>query len=256
MTVNPRRKQRAEAVFLTPEQIEAQIHSHDEQVLDAIASSPSLTEDLALALLERRDLPQTALDNLAKNGPTMKSRKVKAALLKHQRTPRHVSLPLIRHLYTFELLQVSITPGVAADVKIATEEVLIGRMNTLAAGEKLSLAKRSSGRVVAALLNEKDKRIVAAGLDNPFLTENHIINALLQKNPSELLVADVCHHPKWALRKDVRAALLRNEFTPFAMAIAFAQSFSYAALKELMSQSQLPEKVKTYLLQIAEKKRP
>jgi len=34
----------------------------------------------------------------------MKSRKVKLALVQHPNTPRHVSIPMLRHLLTFELM--------------------------------------------------------------------------------------------------------------------------------------------------------
>lgn len=250
-----RHKSRVEPVFLDPEQIEAQIHSLEEDVLCAIAGSAALNEDLALALLKRSDLTHAVMEAIAKNGRIMRNRKVRAAVLAHHRTPRHVSLPLIRHLYTFDLMQVGMTPGIAADVAIASEEALINRLDTLAAGEKLTLAKRSSARVAAVLLNDVDNRIVAAGLNNPYLTDSHIVKAILQRDASELLAFTVSHHSKWSVRKEIRGALLRNEFTPFACAISFSQSFSVGALKELLSQSRLPVKIKTYLLEVSEKRK-
>jgi hypothetical protein len=69
--------------------------------LTAAMSDPALTEDLALALLKHPDLPAQALDKLSKNGGLMKSRKVKLALVEHPRTPRHVSVPKVKHFFTF-----------------------------------------------------------------------------------------------------------------------------------------------------------
>src|SRR5271165_808980 len=68
------------------------------------ASDPALTEDLALGLLKRADLPAEVLEQLAKNASALKSRKVKIAIAGHARTPRHVSVPLARQLYTFDLM--------------------------------------------------------------------------------------------------------------------------------------------------------
>ncbi len=87
------------------------------EALTAAASDPGLNEDLALALLKRGDLPAQALDRLSKNGALLKSRKVKLALVEHPRTPRHISVPMVRHLFTFDLMQVALTPAVPADIK-------------------------------------------------------------------------------------------------------------------------------------------
>lgn len=251
----PRSRVRAEElVFGDPAAIEAALNSMEKQVLVAIASSVALTEDLALAFLKRRDLPQPALEALAKNGRMLKHRKVKNALVIHPKTPRHVTLPMMRSMYTFELMQAALTPLVAADVKLAVEDVLVGRLATLAAGERLTLAKRSSARVAAALLHDPDPRIVEAGLNNPYLTEALIVKALVHPKPSELLATHVCRHRKWSTRKDVQVAALRNEFTPFASAIRFAEPLSVVALQDLFRQSGLPEKIKTYLLEMAAKR--
>jgi hypothetical protein len=238
-------------------QLEAQVHRpiSDVESLRAAASHPALNEELALALLKRRDLPANVVDDLAKNGRVMKHRLVRTAVVQHQRTPRHVSLLLIRRLYTFELMQVALTPGVATDVKIAAEEALISRLGTISTGEKLTLGKRASARVAAALLNDPERRIVDAALNNPFLTEIWVAKALLRKEPSQILAHHVCRHEKWSVRKDVRAALLRNEYTPLAHAISFSQSFSVAVLKEILQQSELPENIKQYLLAAAEKRK-
>src|SRR5450755_327259 len=90
--------------------------------LEAAASDPALTEDLALQLLKRNDLPAEILERVSKNGVVAKSRKVKLALVRHPRTPRRVSMPMLRHLFTFDLMQVALAPVVPADVKLAAEE--------------------------------------------------------------------------------------------------------------------------------------
>src|SRR5207248_70413 len=114
----------------------------DEESLRRVAASHSLNEDLGLALMERRDLQRTVIEDLVKNGRAMKSRKLRNAVVMHIRTPRHLSLPLIRHLYTFELMQIALTPQVASDVKMATEDAIMMRMETIASGERITLARR------------------------------------------------------------------------------------------------------------------
>ena len=102
--------------------------------LTAAAADPALTEDLALVLLRRSDLPAQAVDQLSKNGGLMKSRKVKLAVVEHPRTPRHISIPSVRHLFTFDLMQVALSPAVPADIKMTAEESLINRLERLLQG--------------------------------------------------------------------------------------------------------------------------
>ena len=127
------------------------MHDTAPEILIAVAADARLTEDLALALLKHHDLPREALEALSKNGSLMRQRKVRMAVVIAPRTPRHVSVPTIRHLYTFELMQVALLPSVQPDVKRAAEEVLISKLASISSGERATLARRSSGRVAAAL---------------------------------------------------------------------------------------------------------
>jgi len=224
------------------------IHSTDPDALLAAASDPALTEDLALALLKRADLSADAVERLAKNGTVIKARKVKIALVTHPHTPRHVSLPMIRGLYTFDLMNVALAPVTPADVKGVADEALIVRVPTISSGERLTLAHRASAGVAAALLNDKEARVMHTALDNSRLTEAAIVKAVNTRSASEALVQAICHHPKWSLRHEVQIALLRNEKTPLAQALRFAQHLPLAQLREVLQQSRLPTATKAHLL--------
>jgi hypothetical protein len=213
-----------------------------------IAGGSALTEDAALALLHRPDTPAEVLEQISKNSSVLKQRKVKLALVEHPRTPRHVSLPLVRQLYTFDLMQVALTPIVPADVKLAADEALCNRIETISSGEKLSLAHRGSNRIAGALLADAEARVVHAALQNSRLTEAAILKALSRHDSSSILVEAVCHHPQWSLRREVRMALLRNEKTPLARAADFARGLPGALLREILQNSRLPANVKSYLL--------
>ena len=241
------------------------------------ATDPDLTEDLALALLKHAELAPEVLERLAKNGNALKSRKVKIALASHPRTPRHVSVPLARQLYTFEMMRVALSPVVPADVKVAVDDLLISRLNTVTVGERLTLARRASGRVAAALLvdvesgsgktrkddlqddaagkRRKDAgadtpelRVMRTALENPRLTEALVINAVLRPGASVSLVQAVARHEKWSPRKEVRAALLRTEHLSLARALEFGREIPAVLRREILASSRLPEKIKEQLL--------
>jgi hypothetical protein len=232
------------------------------------AVDPALTEDLALALLKRAALPPEVLEHLAKNANALKSRKVKIALASHPHTPRHVSVPLARQFYTFDLMKVALSPSVPADVKVAVDDVLISRLKTVTIGERLTLARRASGRVAAALLLDMDitdgkivtgkiidaktvarrTRVMQTALENPRLTEAFVINSVLRPAASAALVHAVAQHAKWSCRREIRAALLRTEHLSLARALEFSHEIPIRLLHELLTASHLPAQIKDQLL--------
>jgi hypothetical protein len=236
-------------------------------------ADPNLTEDLALALLKRADLLPEVIERLAKNVNALKSRKVKIALVSHPHTPRHVSVPLARQFYTFDLRKVALSPWVPADVKIAADEVLISRLKMVTIGERLTLARRASGRVAAALLLDLEKmdgkiidgksvdskvpdaktvaretRVMRTALENPRLTESLVISSVLRPAASAALVDAVAQHEKWYCRREIRAALLRTEHLSLARALEFSREIPAPQLHELLASSRLPDKIKNQLL--------
>jgi len=237
------------------------------------AADPELTEDLAMALLKRADLPPEVLDQLAKSAIALKSRKVKIALVSHPRTPRHVSVPLARQFYTFDLMKVALSPSVPADVKVAADDVLISRLKTVTIGERLTLARRAAGRVAAALLLDVEKmdgkigedkigdgktidaktvarenRVMQTALENPRLTEALVISSVLGPAASAALVNAVAQHEKWSARREIRAALLRTEHLSLARALEFSQEIPAPLLQEVLASSRLPAEIKDQLM--------
>jgi hypothetical protein len=234
--------------------LEELMHSREPDVLRGVAASSRLTEELALSLLARRDLPHQAIVDLSKNAAVMKHRKVIVAVVAHPRTPRHVSLPIARHLYTFELMQIALTPSIAADLKMSIEESLIARMESISSGERLSLAKRGSTRIAATLLADSEERVMHAALENPYMTEAWIVKALMRDHAPAPLVHAVCRHPKWSLRLDVQIALLRNDKTPLARAVAFAEKLPSQVLRDVLHHARLEANVKVYLLALLDRR--
>src|SRR5579863_2897419 len=78
------------------------------EVLDNSASASDLSEDQALALLQRSESTAADLALLARNPSVLTSRKVLLALATHPRTPRHITIPMLRRLFTFDLMQVAL----------------------------------------------------------------------------------------------------------------------------------------------------
>lgn len=249
---NARPETSAASTVSTPAHLEDWIHSTSRDDLLRAAADPALTEDLALALLDRTDLPGEVLEQIAKNGNALKLRKVKLALASHPHAPRHVSVPLIRQFYTFDLMKVALTPGVPADVKVAADDSLISRVKTITLGERLALARQASGKIAGALLLDGEARVMHMALANSRLTEASVIQSVLRPEASSALVQAVSHHTKWCYRREVRIALLRTEHLSLARALEFSQGIPLPLLREILHRSRLPGRIKEHVLRESE----
>jgi hypothetical protein len=193
-------------------------------------------EDQALALLRQRNLTAQMLASLARNPDALKSRKVLLALVAHPTTPLHTAIPLLRKVFTFDLLQFALTPSVTAEIKRAAEEQILLRIEKLSLGEKTTLAKRGPGRVAAALLNDPDPQVVTPALDNAQLTETLVVQVLMKPRAPEILFALASEHRNWSQRREVQIALLRSEKTPLHQAKELAKRFSEEFLTEILTE--------------------
>ena len=227
----------------------AKIHSASEQDLLDVVSSPELNEDLARALFQRRDLSAEVLATLSQNHAALKVRAVLVGLVSHPKTPRHISIPLTRHLFTFELMQVVLQPAVPADLKMKIEEALMSRMSMISAGERITLAKRGSTRIAAGLLTNTDPRILEAALNNPYMTEAFVAKALNSPDSTAMLFDFIWRHPKWSLRTEIRISMLRAAKTPLHIAMDIVKSMPALQAKNALGSSRMNAAFKAKLLE-------
>jgi len=211
------------------------------------SADQALTEDQALAWLKQNDLAAETISQISMNAGAAKSRKVKLAIVEHPKTPRRVSLRLLRELFTFDLMQVALAVTTPGDVKRAAEDSMLGRLEAISFGERASLARRASGRIAAQLLLDSEPRVIRAALANARLTETLLVRALTRPAAPAALAQAVCGDAKWSCRREVRIALLRNEHTPLARALEYARALPVAVVREVLQASRLPAELREHL---------
>lgn len=218
------------------------------EVLIAFARNPNLPERDLLRFVGRRDLPAEVLREIAARPEVRRSYTLKLALASHPKTPRLVSLPLLKFLYLFDLVRVAQTPALPPEVKIAAEDAILKKLETVPRGEKIALARRASGRIASALLVTKDAELVQAVLDNPFLSEADLLKDLARENLPGIVVESIARHSKWSHRYHVRLALIRNPLTPFAEVLMFLPNITVADLNDICLDRRMAEPVRKYVL--------
>ncbi len=232
------------------EDISLVLFDKSEEVLLALLDNPRLNDDHLKVLLSRKDLGHRFLAELARRERLLRAHDVKLALVRHRRTPRHVSLVLLRHLYAFDLMALANTPSAPPELRRAVEEALAARVLTLPLGQRLSLAKRATARLAAAMLADFDLRVVRLALDSPRLTEDGVLSAIRGNAVSSAAVELISQHPRWSSRHEVKVALFRSPAASLSLFLSLIDDIPGRELADLVHDPYMPEERRRYLVRL------
>jgi hypothetical protein len=240
-------KNRDRALVATGEELAALLHHIDPDVLLALLDNPSLEEAQLCMLLERKNLSAEILEEVARRKPLLKNYRVKKALAFHPRTPRLVTLRLLRDLYLMDLVQLTLLAGIPTELKRNAEDQLVSRLPQLPLGQKITLARRGPARLAGALLAEGHEQIVSIVLDNAYLTESQVLRVLSREKLPPVVVRTISLHRKWSISYNVRLALVRHPLSPLATVLAYLPELTVSDLRELASPGIVSESLRKYL---------
>jgi hypothetical protein len=218
-----------------------------EDVLLALVENPAMEEAHVERLLARPELSRAVIERIAARREWMAQPALRRAVCFHPHVPRLAGLRLLRQLYLFDLAELALRVAAPAELKRLAEELLLGRAAQLSLGQKISLARRGPGRLAAELLAEGLQQVVAPALENPRVTEAHLMRLLARDDAPPGVVAAIARHPKWSARSGVRVALVRHPQTPLARVLAFLPEIGLADLRDLCALAHLPKNLRGYL---------
>jgi len=237
------------------EDLQTLIHEPEEETLLALLENPLLEEGHIAQMLERLDLSATVLTAIAEKGKWTASEGVRLRLARHPRTPRRFAMALLRQLYLFDLVRVSLLPSTPAEIRRVAEELMVTRVPQLPIGQKLTLARRGPARVVGALLAEGHPQAIKLALANVFLTESQVLKVLAKSGVPERVIAAIAQHPRWSVQYHVRVALVRNPHTPIPVVLAFLPNLTLRDLKDLAELEGVSPHVRRYIQQELSRRR-
>ena len=230
------------------EELASLLHHHSPDVLLALLDNPALDETQLCLLLDRKDLPTEILEEVARRKALLKNYRVKRALAFHPRTPRLASMRLIRELYLMDLVQLTLLPGISAELKRNAEEQLIARLPQLPLGQKVTLSRRGTARVAGALLAEGHAQVLSVVLDDPQLTEAQVLKALSRDRLPLGVIQAIAQHRKWSHTYNVRLALVRHRSSTLSTILAYLPELTVSDLRELAAPGIVSENLRKYLL--------
>jgi hypothetical protein len=208
--------------------------------LEGACSNPALDEEGAALLLKN---PQAAQAQLLRIGRTLRWTRaydVKRGLVRHPRTPAPLARRFLPHLLWVDLAETAADGRLSALRRRHAEEALAARVQEMAEGEIVALARRASPALVDLLARSRSSRVLAALLGNPRVRERDVVRiATGEEAPTEAL-RRVARHPEWGGRRAVRVALLRNPRTPVAEALHLVAALASSDLERVVRDEAVP----------------
>jgi hypothetical protein len=238
------------------EELASVLFDQSADVLLALLDNPRLSDEHLKVLLSRKDLHVDFLQELGTRERLLHSYEVKLALVRHPHVPRSVSLVLLRHLYTFDLLRVAATPSSTPEVRRVAEESLAARAPFLSLGERIAMARQASARLAAAMLTDPVEEVFRVALENRRLTEEGVVRALRDSRITAAAVEAIRCHPRWAARYEVRMAIVRSPGASLACVLKTVGQVSSRDLAELCGDPAMPLDRRQYLARVVARRPP
>ena len=179
---------------------------------------------------------------------------VRRAIARHRRTPEPVAMRFIPGLFWYDLAEITLDVRLRPAVRRAAEKYLLQRLPRLSLGEKVTLARRAGGEVIARLRRDPSPRVIGALLENPRLTVN-LIAPLAATSDSPRILDLVAKNTPWGQCYEVRSALAGNYSTPFRAVFAILPTLRRPDLVRIAFDEEHSTVVRNRALEILEKRR-
>ena len=143
-------------------------------------------------------------------------------------TPPAVAMSLVPGLYWRDLAQLARDVRVHARLRRQAEEILLQRLQKLALGERIALARVATPALLSVLRNDPNERVFRALLENARLNEGALLAVAMNSGSRPGILRILARDRRWGARYELRRALVRNPRTPLQDALAMV-----AALKKV-----------------------
>jgi hypothetical protein len=185
-----------------------------------------------------------AIELLAGEERLLSFYEVRRDLALHPATPETLAARVVPTLYWRDLMALALDLRLRPVLRRSAEIHLGARLPGMAVGEKISLARRAGGAVLAQLRQDPSPRVISALLDNPRLTEGVLAPVLHSASTPPAILELIANDRRWGVRYPLRLALARNPATPLRIAWRLLDALRPADLRPVAADPRLPEPVR------------
>jgi hypothetical protein len=223
--------------------------------LEGALVNPALSPQHVLLLLKNPAAAGPHILKVSQNANWMKTYEVKAAIVLHPKTPRVVAMNLVSHLWWRDLQRVVDRAILAPPLRRTAERLLAIRLQEMALGEKITLARIAARGVINAMRIEGDPMVIRALLQNPRLTEEDALAIACAARTPPAVLRVLSEDDRFAPRPAIRKAIARHPQTPRAVALRILQRLATRDLKDLARSPKVPSLVKVAAQRLLEERR-
>ena len=217
--------------------------------------NPALDPAHLLLALKNPSIGGSLIVRISRQKAWIKPYEVKAAIVLHPKTPRAVAMNLVTFLWWRDLVRVIDRAILPPPLRRTAERILSIRLQELAVGEKITLARIASRGLIPALRAEEDPLIIRALLHNPRLLEEDALAIACAGRTHAPVLRVLAEDSRFAPRPAVQKAIARHRQTPPAIALRIVQGLSTRDLKDLARGPRVPGLVKVAAQRLLEARR-
>ncbi len=157
---------------------------------------------------------------VATNRSWLTSHLVRERLAGFRGLPVGTALNLLPTLPWLSLLHVAQSPKVTPVVRRHAERQLLIRLQRMALGEKVALARMAHRQLFRQMLELSDSRVYEALLDNPRTVENDVVLMVARLEQGSRLFSIILRHRRWGASYAVKRAIVRAPQAPLPLALS------------------------------------
>lgn len=212
--------------------------------LEAALDNPALGLPQAARLLRNHRCRSETLRRLGEREALVRHREIRMGLASHPATPRPLAVHLLSFLGWNDLAVVAGQPRTPAAVQRRAERLIGDRIESMATGELVSLARMAPRGLFSLLRRQAHPRVIEALLQNPRLTEGDVLAMLSSSETPPRLLTAVAHAGRWSSSRALRLAVARHRNTPANDALRSLRSLPRRDLEALASDPAVPTLVR------------
>lgn len=220
--------------------------THPDVIQNAVYNR-NFTEDMALFLVKRTNIPAEVLTILAGDRRFKNSYKLKLRICRNPKTPQRVVFSLLKFIRIFDLADITRDKLIHISVRQKVELLISEKLKAMPLGIKTALARRADSNILLAIMEYGDEPAVKVCLESPSMTEGQVCKIINMPATPPVVIRLIAADAKWTLRYFVRYALIRNLHSPLVCVVKFLTGMKTNDLRDLYADPKLPLSTKPFI---------
>ena len=212
--------------------------------LDGALENGALGPDQVPVLLRNPAAGAAMLTRIADDPRLMDAYEVRRAVALHPSTPRLLAQRLLPHLRWRDLAAAADMQRLAPPLRRFAERQIAVRMEGLALGERVALARIASRGVIATLRRDESPMVIRALLRNRNLVEEDVLAITATRSAPGSVLEAIAADSRFGVRPAVQRAVVAHAETPRAVALRIVGLLSRRALQGLARDAKAPTLVR------------